>query len=155
MDFEADAKNVRGLGVTYFHEHGHLIDYAAGQIPASITTKSFLGSLQNDYKQYIINYQIKHGLSNIKDVYDAVSKDLRGNDALSSVSDIMGGLSGNAVRGDWGHSKAYWARNPDMIAIESFAHLFEAQFDGERFRLFSEYFPTAATEFQKILGGLL
>lgn len=111
--------------------------------------------MQNDYEQYIINYQKKLGTSYVKDAYEAISKDLRGNDKLFAVSDIIGGLSDNKIQGDWGHSLSYWRRNPDLIAIESFAHLFEGQFNEERLKSLSSYFPTATKKFNEILEGLL
>lgn len=154
MNFADDSHNPRGVGSIYFHEHGHLIDYATGS-PVSAKSATFKEALHKDYNQYIIDYMGKHGIGNIDIAYRAISDDLKKTDLLSAVSDIMGGISGGNVQGRWGHRPSYWGNDPNTIAIESFAHLFEAQFSAERLRLFSIYFPTATKEFELILEGLL
>lgn len=153
MNFADDAVNARGIGATYFHEHGHLVDFSGGT-PVSKSLK-FHRALQNDFDNYIIQYMGDNTISDLAMAHAAVSADLRKSDMLSAVSDIMGGLSGNVVKGNWGHRLAYWANDPDNITAESFAHLFEAQFCPERLRLFKKYFPTATEEFNKIMEGLI
>lgn len=152
MNFAEDAANVRGAGATYFHEHGHLVDFASG-IPVS-NSKNFKVALQNDFDSYILNYKQNHAISSHSDAYSAISADLCKSNVYSSVSDIMGAFTGNKIKGGWGHRAAYWS-DPDNVTAESFAHLFEAQFSEERLKAFSTYFPTATAEFEKLLEGLL
>jgi len=153
LDYTKDAVNLRGVGTTYFHEHGHRIDHMSGFI--SVTTKEFRKTLQDDYNAYIIKYMGANKITNMVEAYNRISQDLRKSDMLSAVSDILGGISAGSIDGGWKHRLSYWKDNPDNISIESFAHLFEAQFSEERLRIFSEYFPRASKEFKKILEGSL
>lgn len=151
MNFAQDAKNPRGAGVTWFHEHGHLIDSFAGRV--STATPSFSNALKADYDAYLAQYKAKYGLRYIDDVRAGVSSELVGPEN-SSVSDLFGGLSGNKCVGDYGHwGKGYWQRVPP--AVEAFAHMYEAQFDSARRQTIAHYFPTALAEFERILGEIV
>ena len=65
---------------------------------------------------------------------------------------MFGGLSQNKWLGKYQHEVDYW--NDGSLAREAFAHMFECQFDKERYNLMQQYFPTALAEFEKILGGI-
>jgi len=171
MNFNMDALNTRGVGVTYFHEHGHLIDdRPKGQISSD---NKFIQSLRDDYNNLIIKETSQHkGWSkrqveqNIADTITGKNNTSNGRQHLySSVSDILGGLSTRkhgkgymiGIKDGWNHKPSYWARKPNFADVESeaFAHLFEAQFDAERLKAFREYFPTAVNEFERILKGVV
>ena len=151
MNFMQDIENPRGAGVTWFHEHGHLIDAFTGNISTSAQT--FLDALKADYSAYLRQYKESHGLRYIDDVRAGVSRELCGPEK-SAVSDLYGGLSGNKCVGDYGHwGKDYWKRVSP--AVEAFAHMYEAQFDIKRRQTIAHYFPTALAEFEKILGEII
>lgn len=141
------------MPVKYFHEHGHLVDFA-GSTPIS-SSAVFRQALQDDYDWYIMKYMQDNGISDRQVAHGGISRDLIISDLNSSVSDILGGLSGGTIDGGWGHRMACRSRNPDNIAVESFAHLFEVQFNKQRMKIFFTYFPQAASVFESLLKGII
>ena len=154
MDFAGDAANVRGPGVTFFHEHGHYIDFAAGSAGGwlSLDTPDFGDALRADYDAYIKGVMKSRGIRKTA-AYAVVAQEVQ-DDLLSSISDLMGGLSKNKARGKWGHSTRYWSR-PGSVEKEAFAHLFEALFNPDRYALMQKYFPSALAEFERVLKGVI
>ena len=147
MNYETDAKDTqRGAGTTFYHEHGHLVDYKNKYISSSRT--SFLESLKKDYKTKLKSTGKKYA----DDQKTAISRELYSlPDTANGISDIFGGLSKGKAEGMWGHSVSYWKTSPTAVAKEAFAHMFVASFDPEREKLMEQYFPTAWEEFKKIL----
>ena len=181
MSFASDSKNPRGNGVTFFHEQGHLIDYANRANGGHISVLD--SALRNDYNMLVVakrnqlHEEIRQAMidggffteegfkeavrTNVKiaDIRNDITRDLwRGDVAdrnrLSSVSDILGGITKNKIQGPYGHKTQYWRDRPQGVATEAFAHLFEAQFDTQRLEAFRRYFPSATSEFSLILEGL-
>ncbi|MCL2386020.1 MAG: minor capsid protein [Defluviitaleaceae bacterium] len=158
MNFVNDLSNKRGSGTTFFHEQGHLIDYANR---ASSEHISALDSTLNlDYNNLIRNTMRTAGTKRKTDAYRILGEVMRGEDRelLSSVSDILHGLSstGNTskIKGYYGHwDKGYW--KSILPSTEAFAHLFEAQFDPARLAVLQQYFPETIKKFDDILGGLI
>lgn len=53
MHYRADVNNPRGAGVTWFHEHGHLIDGMLGNVS---NDECFEKLLRKDVLQYRLDY---------------------------------------------------------------------------------------------------
>lgn len=144
MNFANDIINERGSGVTWFHEHGHLIDDLSGRVSDD---KEFLNLLQKDAFSYRINYGKENNLKTFSKVDIAISKDLCDMRRHSAISDIFQGVTMGEIRGVAGHSASYW--NDKSITSEAFAHMFEAQFDNIRREEMKKYFPNALDYFEK------
>lgn len=151
MNYTSDLCNSRGACVTWFHEHGHLIDNAAGMISDNTEFRTLL---QNDYLAYMKSYGKSHGLKTFDKVQRAISSDLDSMRKHSSVSDIMQGISLGNIQGVAGHSPGYW-NNPQRLSSEAFAHMFEAQFDSVRYTELKKYFPNALMKFEELLRGVV
>lgn len=147
MHYGADLKNPRGAGVTWFHEHGHLIDDMAGKLSDDVI---FRDLLEQDAFQYRNAYGKKHNLKTYSKVDKAISKELQDMRHHSAVSDIFEGITKGNVRGCAGHSDSYW-KNPKNITTEAFAHMFEAKFDEVRYAEMRKYFPGSLEYFEKKL----
>ncbi len=144
MNYIQDMNNSRGNGVTWFHEHGHLIDDVGGNISKD---NKFLTLLQEDSKQYRLSYGKKHGLNTWDKVDNAISQELCDMRKHSGVSDIFQGISNRNINGCAGHPLGYW--NNTSIKQEAFAHMFEAQFDFERYGEMKKYFPESLRYFEE------
>ena len=154
MNFDADAINPRGACTTWFHEHGHYVDYNTGK-PSM--RPSYAQALDADRKALEKAFRKKIGTSSINDVRQAIVKELVSvGDKSSGIQDILGGTIGRPYTIDcWGHSPAYWkSKGPVGVCSESFAHMFEASFDEDKQQLMQIYLPSAWAEFQKILEEL-
>lgn len=155
MDFAKDAVNPRGAGTTFFHEHGHYIDYLSNPIVGGYTsTKSpdFGDLLRSDFDAYI-KAAMKSNKINKTQAYSLVGNEVRGH-LCHSVSDILGGLSKNRCTGSYGHRTMYWS-NPGAVEKEAFAHMFEAQFSADKHALMQKYFPNALAEFERLLAEVI
>lgn len=155
MDFAKDAVNPRGAGTTFFHEHGHYIDYLSNPIAGGYTsTKSldFGDLLRSDFDAYI-KAAMKSNKINKTQAYSLVGNEVRGH-LCHSVSDILGGLSKNRCTGSYGHRTMYWS-NPGAVEKEAFAHMFEAQFSADKHALMQKYFPNALAEFERLLAEVI
>lgn len=150
MNYAADLSNERGKGVTYFHEHGHLIDDACGYISHDV---KFMERLKADRLEYAREYGRKNGLNTFDKVDAAISGDLNSMRKHSGVSDILGAISNGNIAGIAGHSESYW--NENSICEEAFAHMFECQFDPMRKKEMQKYFPSSLKYFEEtILKGV-
>lgn len=147
MHYRADLDNLRGTGVTWFHEHGHLIDDALGTVS---NDKQFKALLNEDVYQYRIRYGKEHNLRTYDKVDKAISGDLQDMRKHSAVSDLLDGLTSGNIRGCAGHMYDYWD-NLENITSEAFAHMFEAQFDKVRYDEMKKYFPQSLEYFEKKL----
>ena len=154
MNFTKDAVNPRGLGTTFFHEHGHYIDFlsCAGSGYTSTASAAFGAALRGDFDTYIKAAMKQHGVKKL-DAYAIVSREIQGN-MFNSISDLFGGMSRNRCLGNWYHRATYW-KNPGALEKEAFAHMFEAQFSADKYALMQKYFPTAFAEFEKLLNGVI
>ena len=148
MNYSGDLNNSRGSGATWFHEHGHLIDDAAGGIS---NNADFRKLLDDDYLSYMKAYGKKHKLGTFDKVQSAIGNDLSTMRKHSAVSDILEGISKGNVRGISGHLRGnphYWD-DDSTICSEAFAHMFEAQFDTVRYKEMQKYFPNALKNSKK------
>lgn len=145
MHYGADLNNPRGAGITWFHEHGHLIDDLSGNMS---NDKYFLQLLENDSLSYRIAYGKAHHLKTFDKVDKAIGRELKDMRKHSAISDIFDGVTQGNIIGCASHSKEYW-ENRDNVTSEAFAHMFEAQFDKERYEQMKKYFPNALKYFEK------
>lgn len=154
MSFAMDLTDPRGLGSAFFHEHGHYIDYMSGggTVNTSLKTKKFGDLLRRDFESYIQSVMNTRGINKEK-AYVVVSSEVRTSQA-HSISDLLGGLSENRCRGLYTHKDSYW-KNYGALEREAFAHMFEAQFSPNKYTLMQKYFPSAFSEFENILKGLV
>ena len=143
-----DIINERGAGVTWFHEHGHLIDDVLGNVS---NDKKFGQLLRDDVYNYRLNYGRKHKINTWDKVDEAISKDLNDMHLHSAVSDLMNGISQGNISGIAGHKKEYWDRDSNAIASEAFSHMFECQFDRDRYQVMKKYFPNSLKYFEKMI----
>lgn len=151
MNYNLDLKNERGKCVTWFHEHGHYIDNAAGNISNNPEFRKLLG---DDYLAYMKSYGKYNNLKTVDKVQAAISSELSSMRKHSAVSDIMQGISMGNIQGIAGHSYGYW-KDDSVICSEAFAHMFESQFDQIRYKEMQKYFPNALGKFEEMIGGLL
>lgn len=154
MNFADDLTNVRGAGTTFFHEHGHFIDFMAapGTGWTSLQTPAFGDALRADFNAYIKGIMKQQKITKTA-AYSVIAQEVQG-DLYNAISDLMGGLSRNKARGNWGHATKYWTYT-GMLEKESFAHMFEAQFSPDKYALMQKYFPSALTEFENLLNGVI
>lgn len=156
MNFANDLQNKRGAGTTFFHEHGHYIDFmAAGSANyeyMSVNDKTFGALLLSDFKDYVKAYKKQHNM-NAADAYAAISQELIGHEK-HSLSDLIDGISKGKCSGMYGHQRSYW-KNPGALEKEAFAHMFEASFDSGKYALMKQYFPNALAVFEQMLKGMI
>ena len=154
MNFAKDQINPKGSGTTFFHEHGHYIDYTSCEGDGYTSTKSpeFGKLLKSDFDSYV-NSVMKQNHIELPAAYYKISKELSGH-KQHSVSDLFGGISGNQCVGRYRHKDLYWTKN-GAVEKEAFAHMYEAQFDAEKYELMKKYFPNALNEFEKLLNGVI
>lgn len=145
MHYGADLNNPRGAGITWFHEHGHLIDDLSDNMS---NDKYFLQLLENDSLSYRIAYGKAHHLKTFDKVDKAIGGELKDMRKHSAISDIFDGVTQGNIIGCASHPKEYW-ENRDNVTSEAFAHMFEAQFDKERYKQMKKYFPNALKYFEK------
>lgn len=148
MNYSADQQNPRGGGATWFHEHGHLIDAAAGNLSAD---PDFYEALRKDKSEYIASIIRRHGSRSIEEMYRILQDELQDFRSQSGVSDIFNGLSDGVIQGCGYHPSSYWTR--ELVVQEAFAHMYEAQFDRVRYEQMKHYFPSALARFEELLGG--
>lgn len=151
MHYQSDSVNERGAGATWFHEHGHLIDDAAGNISLD---KKFRELLDDDTYRFRCAYAEKYKIKSWDDINIAISSELSDMRKHSGVSDILGGITNGKIKGCAGHSPEYWLEEPN-IASEAFAHMFEAQFDEVRYKEMQKYFPETLKYFEEMLVKIL
>lgn len=148
MNYAADAANVRGAGTTFFHEHGHCVDYKAGRVSHS---DKFLDALKKDMH----NLYAATGKRNKRDAeYDIMCMLTAQNtiNKANGVSDIVYGLTKGKTGGIWKHDKKYYTGY--ALQEEAFAHMFEVSFSAEKQALLKRFFPEAWNVFCEILEGI-
>jgi len=151
---DEDAVNERGVGNTYYHEVGHLIDDQSDWNSHTSTDWSydFYDCLENDLNRWLDNCMRENNYTNIQDAYDALSDWLWEDPNMKNgISDLINGLTGGEACGRWRHYLDYY--NSGSICREAFAHFFEAGMSHESTKLdyIREMFPSAYEEFQQML----
>lgn len=147
MSNHADLFNQRGKCATWFHEQGHLIDDAMGNVS---NNKDFRQCLSDDWLSYMKAYGKANNIKTFDKVQPAISKELCSMRKHSAVSDILEGVSKGGIQGCAGHPPGYW-KDDSVICSEAFAHMFEAQFDKIRYAEMQKYFPSALSKFEEMM----
>ena len=147
----ADLHNSTGNLSTYFHEVGHMLDDAAGNGHAWLSSDSDFGKcLRQDVDAYISKTMVnKH--CEMDEAYDIISEEISG-DWNAGVSDIFGSLTASRCQGDWGHHYTYWQADSTRIEKEAFANMFEASIgDSNKLNEMKKFFPRAYSRFEYII----
>ena len=148
----------RGPYGTIFHEWGHLID---NQLSNNVLTQERKDEMHKILKKDVdarIEYRMKeHGVSR-RDARKLVKKELQdASDAIAGVSDIYGGLTGNQVRGWWGHSKGYWDRFDVKAEVcsEAWADILQSYGIDSQAKYVSIYLPGGKAFVEKTVEELI
>ncbi len=156
MNFADDLANKRGAGSTFFHEHGHYIDFmAAGKNNSdqlSTSNPVFGALLRSDFDGYVQSVESRYATDR-QGAFSRIAFEIRG-DKNHSISDLFGGLTDNKCVGSYQHRTAYW-QNVGSLEKEAFAHMYEASFDKDKRKLMQQYFPNAYAEFEKMIKGVV
>jgi hypothetical protein len=162
LDWKQDIDNPLGFGNTYFHETGHAIDYYKGLSPKGVGLSAqagFTALAQQDFNGSIARVTRQYAFTNVE-AQSIISADLMRNpNASNCVSDVFGGLTGNKVRGVWGHNNKYWsdrggAASP-IIGQEAFAEI-NADVcvnNADSLSYINKYLPKTKAMYDKIMGG--
>ncbi len=153
-DADDDSRNRRGIGNTYYHEVGHLIDDRSDLFGFTSNDNRYdlYGALESDLNNFLDRLMEENGLTNRDDAYDALSDWLISDPhMMNGISDIVTGLTGGRASGWWMHSQSYY--NHDSIETEAFAHFFEASMRCDSIKLdyIKEIFPEAYEEYQQMI----
>lgn len=148
MNYVDDAANVRGAGTTFFHEHGHVVDYKTGQVSHS---DKYLKALEADMKALYAST----GKRDKRDAEFSIMRMLTAQSVknkVNGVSDIVYGLTKGKTGGMWYHDKKYYTGY--AVQEEAFAHMFEVSFSAEKQALMKKCFPTAWQVFCELMEGI-
>ena len=148
MDYAADATNIRGAGTTFFHEHGHLVDFKAGRISHS---DKYLKALKADVKALYASTG-KRDKRNAEFAITMMLSAERAKNKVNGISDIVYGLTKGKAGGIWYHDKKYYVGY--ALQQEAFAHMFEVSFSTEKQALMKKCFPTAWQVFCELMEGI-
>lgn len=86
MNFANDMTDPRGPATTFFHEHGHYIDFmsCAGSGYTSMQTPDFGNALRQDFEAYVKATMKAHGTKRKTDAYAVISQELVGRCPMQS-----------------------------------------------------------------------
>lgn len=139
----------RGDYTVLFHESGHYIDDILGRPSYDV---KFKAALERDFDGIVKNMGKQINSTDQKQIYAAISNELKKSDKAHSISDIIGGITENKCVGDWHHPAKYW-NSDTKLGAEAFAHFFEAtaRNDAEKLEIIINAFPQAYDMFLKML----
>ena len=143
MHFGYDSRNPRGVGATWFHEIGHVIDRFAGWPSHS---EDFRNALLKDYVDNVFRKYYNGGEEN---AFLEISRKLVSIRKHSAVSDLFDGLSNKKIHGVAEHDAGYW--KGFAIQEEAFAHMYECLSDKVRYEQMEKFFPIALDYFEELL----
>lgn len=145
----ADANNPKGVGSTYFHELGHMIDHVAGDGQSYLSnTERFRDALVEDGRQVLQMFQQQDAVGQ----YNFLC--LIYQDAAHSCSDLIDAVTDGQLSGRYGHSRDYWRRDGNLQA-EAFAHFFEASMGGGwKLELLTDMFRSSLGIFYEMMESL-
>ena len=156
INLSKDRLDLKGKGAytTVFHEIGHLIDRKLGKVSThSRLSLGFKSAIIKDVNNFVSNIKDLYKLKSDDEVREFINENLLINNKTHSISDIFGGVTGNKIRGAFGHKNEYWQRK-GSLERETFAHLFEATIRDDKYKLklIKEILPESYSEFLKMLG---
>lgn len=125
---------------TLRHEIAHAVDYANKWISSS---KEFLLAIKKD-KQMILNNN------------NTYKNLIKSNSNYIELSDIIGGMTNNEIKGRYRHTKKYWGKQ-HKLEREIFAQMFTTagNDDLKQLEIFQKYLPNTFREFDNLIRRLL
>lgn len=153
----------RGPYGTVFHEWGHMIDWHIYSETGGTVTNSVKEEMYKILKQDVedrIKYQQKNSRVKINkaEAKKLVSSELNGaTDAIAGVSDIYGGVTGNAVVGRWGHAKSYWTRRDKEAEVcsEAWADILQSYGIPYQAKYIEKYMPGGKAFVEKTVEEII
>lgn len=153
----------RGPYGTVFHEWGHMIDWHIYSETGGTVTNSVKEEMYKILKQDVedrIKYQQKNSRTKINkaEAKKLVSSELNGaTDAIAGVSDIYGGVTGNAVVGRWGHAKSYWTRRDKKgeVCSEAWADILQSYGIPNQAKYIEKYMPGGKAFVEKTVEEII
>ena len=153
----------RGPYGTVFHEWGHMIDWHIYSETGGTVTNSVKEEMYKILKQDVedrIKYQQKNSRTKINkaEAKKLVSSELNGaTDAIAGVSDIYGGVTGNAVVGRWGHAKSYWTRRDKKgeVCSEAWADILQSYGIPNQVKYIEKYMPGGKAFVEKTVEEII
>jgi hypothetical protein len=153
----------RGPYGTVFHEWGHMIDWHIYSETGGTVTNSVKEEMYKILKQDVedrIKYQQKNSRVKINkaEAKKLVTSELNGaTDAIAGVSDIYGGVTGNAVVGRWGHAKSYWTRRDKKgeVCSEAWADILQSYGIPNQVKYIEKYMPGGKAFVEKTVEEII
>lgn len=153
----------RGPYGTVFHEWGHMIDWHIYSETGGTVTNSMKEEMYKILKQDVedrIKYQQKNSRTKINkaEAKKLVTSELNGaTDAIAGVSDIYGGVTGNAVVGRWGHAKSYWTRRDKKgeVCSEAWADILQSYGIPNQAKYIEKYMPGGKAFVEKTVEEII
>lgn len=153
----------RGPYGTVFHEWGHMIDWHIYSETGGTVTNSMKEEMYKILKQDVedrIKYQQKNSRVKINkaEAKKLVTSELNGaTDAIAGVSDIYGGVTGNAVVGRWGHAKSYWTRRDKKgeVCSEAWADILQSYGIPNQAKYIEKYMPGGKAFVEKTVEEII
>lgn len=153
----------RGPYGTVFHEWGHMIDWHIYSETGGTVTNSVKEEMYKILKQDVedrIKYQQKNSRTKINkaEAKKLVTSELNSaTDAIAGVSDIYGGVTGNAVVGRWGHAKSYWTRRDKKgeVCSEAWADILQSYGIPNQAKYIEKYMPGGKAFVEKTVEEII
>lgn len=153
----------RGPYGTVFHEWGHMIDWHIYSETGGTVTNSVKEEMYKILKQDVedrIKYQQKNSRIKINkaEAKKLVTSELNSaTDAIAGVSDIYGGVTGNAVVGRWGHAKSYWTRRDKKgeVCSEAWADILQSYGIPNQAKYIEKYMPGGKAFVEKTVEEII
>lgn len=153
----------RGPYGTVFHEWGHMIDWHIYSETGGTVTNSVKEEMYEILKQDVedrIKYQQKNSRTKINkaEAKKLVTSELNSaTDAIAGVSDIYGGVTGNAVVGRWGHAKSYWTRRDKKgeVCSEAWADILQSYGIPNQAKYIEKYMPGGKAFVEKTVEEII
>lgn len=163
MNIGKEKRNPRGAYTTFFHEFGHLIDYKLGPAARYGRNESkdstYYNKIITDYENLLKKnasakmWELKPQIAK-RQAESTIDRKLKEHgDYISGVSDIIGGITDNQVKGKWGHSTEYWNRGNKKYEItsEMWAHMSSCYANEKNYEIMKEYFPESLKHFEEMI----
>lgn len=153
----------RGPYGTVFHEWGHMIDWHIYSETGGTVTNSVKEEMYKILKQDVedrIKYQQNNSRTKINkaEAKKLVTSELNSaTDAIAGVSDIYGGVTGNAVVGRWGHAKSYWTRRDKKgeVCSEAWADILQSYGIPNQAKYIEKYMPGGKAFVEKTVEEII
>ena len=148
LNLKIDRVNPRGAYKTLFHEISHNLDDILGFVS---NDKTFEQLLRDDFNNFFKKYKKWYNVTDDQ-AYKEISKALKEKPKMSSISDLIGGITNNKCVGKGRHDDDYW-KDEGRLTAEAFAHFGSVSFrqDIEELTYINKMFPNAYDYFKDII----